>query len=611
MRLSSIALRNYKGIRALEVTGLETESTVAISGRNGSGKSLVLEAVATAWNDRLLSPADLVGPWGDEGAIVVEAVLTPDEYAAIWEFLGGTPNGNDLVVRTERGFRKNGARVNPHDSHHMEALRSEVFRRQHPFATIDFLPAVRFVPSAQSATIDPELFGERRLQQERLSSLDNYLRSRGITQFPGIKSFLATLHYLDILSEHQGHPTHGFSEVTGAFLEATGKQIEVPAVDVEAGVAIRVTTRSGVQHDLDELSSGEQEALALMYFIRRINSRGGVLLVDEPELHLHPSLQASFITTAMRLSPRAQLIMVTHSAKLLSLAPTDALLRVKDVTESGGNQLERVSEWPGRETLLSDIGLTAVDLVQHDFVLVIEGESDASWLTGLAPVVMSRASVVRAGGQHAVETMRDLLEEADQVLPWICVRDRDFLTDDERAQRNEKRGLFVIERRDVENLVIDATLLARTFTRAGRTSSVVEVGEWLERVAESQKDEVLEHLLERRLASDIPLGKAQAGDRWTVFTDRYSQMGATNAERARRFPAIFEEERSVMDASWAERWQTLVDGKVILKMICRDSPFHAVADLSAAVQQTFRDEPESRPGPLAELVEVLEEVAGQ
>jgi predicted ATPase len=193
------------------------------------------------------------------------------------------------------------------------------------------------------------------------------------------------MHYLDMLTEKGDAPTSGFADVSQAFFDASGKRIEEPVVSIETGASIRVETRSGVDHDLDLLSTGEQEALALMYFIRRAATRGGVLMIDEPEQHLHPSLQAAFLSTALELTDGAQLLMVTHSPKLLSLAPVGALLRIQDSADTEGNQLEHVSDWPGRETLFTDVGLTAVDLVQHDFIVVLEGESDESFLTSLLP----------------------------------------------------------------------------------------------------------------------------------------------------------------------------------------------------------------------------------
>lgn len=607
MRLERIRIDNYKGLRSAEIPELGGEPIVAISGRNGTGKSLILEAVASVWNHRFFNPSDLVGPWGEECVIEVEASLSEIEADALREFAGSAGEG-PITVRAMQTLQRQGGQSLA-DSPEMSILRNQMFRKLHPFALLDFLPATRHVPMRQTATIDPELFGEKRTQQERDSYLNDFLQNRAIRQFPGVKSFLATLHYLDMLAANKGTPVDGFGKITAAFKSATGKQIEEPEIDVESGAAIRVMTRSEIKHDLDGLSSGEQEALALMYFIRRVDTRGGVLLIDEPEQHLHPALQASFFEIALTMADRAQLVVVTHSPKLLAMAPPSALVRVQDAADCAGNQVGRADDWPARETLFSDLGLTAVDLVQHDFIVVVEGESDEAWLSALMPVALSRASVVRAGSYSAVERMRDALSAADQMVPWICVRDRDFLDEEARAQRNALDGMYVLARRDIENLLLSADLISRTFTRAGADLSVDDAEALLSELAGTQRDEVLEHLVEARLAAELPVEPTHEGGRWDRARERYAALAGVNSRRAEAFDDVLDAERANLERTWLDEWPALVDGKVMLRMLTARSPFQDEPSLVAALRRTCNDEPGIRPAALVELIDQVMAIA--
>ena len=65
MRLERFDVRNYKGIAHAEVADLSSLPVVTISGRNGTGKSLLLEAVVGAWSGRY-QMGERVGPWADE-----------------------------------------------------------------------------------------------------------------------------------------------------------------------------------------------------------------------------------------------------------------------------------------------------------------------------------------------------------------------------------------------------------------------------------------------------------------------------------------------------------------------------------------------------------------
>jgi predicted ATP-dependent endonuclease of OLD family len=64
---------------------------------------------------------------------------------------------------------------------------------------------------------------------------------------------------------------------------------------------------------LDMASSGELEWVTLAGTLITEDFRG-LLLIDEPELHLHPQWQARLLPTLRKLAPEAQLIVATHSS---------------------------------------------------------------------------------------------------------------------------------------------------------------------------------------------------------------------------------------------------------------------------------------------------------
>lgn len=93
---------------------------------------------------------------------------------------------------------------------------------------------------------------------------------------------------------------------------------------------------------LDMASSGELEWFTLAGTLI-VEEFKGLLLIDEPELHLHPQWQARLLPTLRKLIPEAQLIVATHSAypwdqalpyqRLLLLPPGDPrhMARPEDV----------------------------------------------------------------------------------------------------------------------------------------------------------------------------------------------------------------------------------------------------------------------------------------
>jgi AAA domain, putative AbiEii toxin, Type IV TA system/AAA domain len=68
---------------------------------------------------------------------------------------------------------------------------------------------------------------------------------------------------------------------------------------------------------VEDLSSGELEALSMAApFITRLKPFRGLLLIDEPELHLHPEWQTRFVPSLRTLVPEAQVFVASHADAL-------------------------------------------------------------------------------------------------------------------------------------------------------------------------------------------------------------------------------------------------------------------------------------------------------
>jgi hypothetical protein len=189
-------------------------------------------------------------------------------------------------------------------------LHHDIFRREHGFSKFDFLPANRMVPLEGDPSVDLGLLRSERVEQERMSLLDQSIQYRSATNLAGVGSYLATLDYQSHLMQRQGMDLPDeYERLTSPFGAATGKALLRPQFDPERGAGIEVELPSGQRHGLPDLSSGEQELLAMMYFLRRVAVAGGVLCLDEPEQHLHPTLQAALLDVMASLTERAQLLL--------------------------------------------------------------------------------------------------------------------------------------------------------------------------------------------------------------------------------------------------------------------------------------------------------------
>ena len=70
------------------------------------------------------------------------------------------------------------------------------------------------------------------------------------------------------------------------------------------------------------------------------NLTEGVVLIDEIELHLHPSWQRHVISDLRKVFPNIQFFITTHSPQVVSAVPRESLFILKDAVKNGQNVKE-------------------------------------------------------------------------------------------------------------------------------------------------------------------------------------------------------------------------------------------------------------------------------
>jgi predicted ATPase len=94
-----------------------------------------------------------------------------------------------------------------------------------------------------------------------------------------------------------------------------GKEIITDIHPSEGRLRVKIAGKRGVYHYLDELSSGEHQVLIIIYVVSRWMQKGGMVLIDEPDLYLHPSLISSLLTVLEQLVAErdGQLLITSHA----------------------------------------------------------------------------------------------------------------------------------------------------------------------------------------------------------------------------------------------------------------------------------------------------------
>lgn len=90
-------------------------------------------------------------------------------------------------------------------------------------------------------------------------------------------------------------------------------------------------TRGPAVYSIDALSDGERAALFLVAAIITLPP-DGVLLVDEPEKHLHPSISGLLMEAALRSKRDAVVILSSHDVHLIEQLEVASIIHIRDST---------------------------------------------------------------------------------------------------------------------------------------------------------------------------------------------------------------------------------------------------------------------------------------
>jgi AAA domain, putative AbiEii toxin, Type IV TA system len=619
VRLDSVVVRNYRGLRLAEAHGLADEPVVTIAGVNGSGKTLLLEAIVAAWRRGGLVPPQDVGPFGDDMSIRLEFVLEPHEVQALENVVKPTAKRGELVpglrpgtcpslipvAFTIRGDQPSGQQ----QIEQAEPWARALIRSLEPigdmsFRTVDHLPANRLLATNEGALPDPGMVGPH-VTPFSQSGSEPYFSLQGLLPW------LTTLDYMELTAPREGRqPPADFELIADRFEQATGKRLERPKTDMTAGLRLLVRLPSGERHDLSSLSDGEQQVLALMYFAHRTSATGGILLIDEPELHLHPSLQQALIEVLRLMSDRAQVWIATHAAKLIAASPLGGLVHLDPPYAITGNQAARFADEAARLRLHQELGLSASDLLNNDLLVVIEGPTDWERLSRFFPTELNRAARYIAGGRDGVLRAVEVLEGSPQALPWVAVVDRDLADEQQVVELMQAHpNLVVWSRRMLENVLLEPELLAAVMANGGRPYTAEQMEEELRRLATERREEVLRVLITRALNTEIRPHSRQMPsnpvDRVRAQLERDQEVAQQKQQRLNEIAA--RQERTLA-AMWDAEWPHLVHGKSVLSGLAKSalSPYRDLEALVDAVAAYCQRRPAELPTDLQLLRTMLQ-----
>lgn len=346
MRIKELSIKHFKGFDDLNLP-IDRKSIV-LFGVNGVGKSTVLSAINYIFRPFLaqLNPmqSKTFGSFED-GLITIGADSL--QMSAIVS-LGGN---NHILTRYYKRTQKNDrttTRTYPQSNY---SYFKDSFQEKFLKSGDDIGMPVFVHYGTNRTVMNVSLNRSRDIQYDKLSALERVVETDS-----DFRSFfewylgLETSHLLDGKNQQE-------TDQNETALKSVNRVIEYMLGDVNNLEARNnplrmVVQKGGKEIRIDLLSDGEKCTLALLGDLTRrlilANPKAenpldgtGIVLIDEIELHMHPSWQRRILPTLQHLFPNIQFIVTTHSPQVLGEA-TDEFKIVSLYREESGKSIFRL-----------------------------------------------------------------------------------------------------------------------------------------------------------------------------------------------------------------------------------------------------------------------------
>ncbi len=121
---------------------------------------------------------------------------------------------------------------------------------------------------------------------------------------------------------------------------------------------------------LGDLGSGYEMIFSLLYsfYLSQQGKKQLIILIDEPELHLHPKLQSDFMELLTELSKDAQIVITSHSPLLVKQAKENNLVSIRTIlNDSGTLKIDNVDKAVLPYNSANEINFVAFGLATEEY----------------------------------------------------------------------------------------------------------------------------------------------------------------------------------------------------------------------------------------------------
>ena len=302
MKIEKVRIKNVKGIKDLELSFRKDDKIldlIVLAGVNGSGKTTILEAIKDFFNNTNISYDE-----PEKSNIYLNIFFEDFEKKQIEE---AEKSSIDNYEHKLQDF--------------FSALQSYEYNRKNNGEYYSYLIAKFFENPPKIIYVPAEnKFEEIQTYSTTLSIEYEFINTINSNVIRDIPSYIATRrNYLATIEEDLT-----MKEVTNKVVNEINGIFNILELDVKLkGFSKDEKTMpifensAGEEFDINDLSSGEKQLFLRTLSIKMLEPKNSIILIDEPELSLHPKWQQRIVEVYKKIGENNQIIVATHSPHIL------------------------------------------------------------------------------------------------------------------------------------------------------------------------------------------------------------------------------------------------------------------------------------------------------
>lgn len=399
MRITSIHIKNFKSIRELEIKDIE--SAMILVGKNNTGKTAVIDAIRVVAGEYEVKDVNFLDiAHNIEIGMSVEFTQQDLEsfhnkgYVSnykrydLWEkdFRAKLPSFQDGILsftciinrqgikKYNDGYKKNNIyipQIFPKTYHidhtrNIDAIQNEVLRFYDKASMNDMKENVCMFDKTKKCNRCFDCIGviHKKTPEE-------------LTAYEAEKLMEYKLFHSNI--NEFGEKLNRYFHLNGSKSQDIKFELSFHPEEM-FGIETKVYNRDHETFSsVKTLSEGLKSIYALSMLEAYIDEETTIpciIMIEDPEIYLHPQLQKAASEILFRLSKKNQVIFSTHSPNMIFNFSSKQIKQV--VLDS--EYYTVIKEDTDIDKILDDLGYTANDLLNVNFVFIVEGKQDANRL---------------------------------------------------------------------------------------------------------------------------------------------------------------------------------------------------------------------------------------